>query len=351
MNRVGLGRVGAAGSFVLGVAAVSFVACGAWDDTAVELDEQPQTVDDLVPLEEKAAMELTADERARLEAYFAANGVPEEAVSYNGRVLIYEGDMLMDADYLLTTLDEPVDKGFTHNFSANGVDLLSKCNGAPVGSSECAQGQYRFFRPYIDGIYHVIVNSTIQYNFDLVLAAANRVENIVGDKPDHILFNVIKATDFANLEPIKKIGYKIDVIINSAACSNPNARACMELPRITTEQDTPLTTSTRMRLGRRMGIRGDIIREDSEANRGTVAHEFLHAFGIGHIFFEGGTPAMFKFYVPGTAKPVTNPPSLMWNFGTLNRTTAPSAEDTDVMQTLFPPGEIYTHGFSTVNAN
>ncbi len=355
MNRVGLGWFGMRGRLVIAVAAASFGACSAWDDTAVAPDEPPQPVDSDVSLEEKAAMELTADERGRLDAYFAANGLPEEAVTYNGRVLTYEGDMMMDADYFLNVIDERVDKGFAHQFSSNNVDLLSRCTGAQVAPSECAQGQYQFFRPYIDGRYHVIVNSNIQYNFDLVLTAANRVENIVGDKPDNVLFNVIKASDFANLDPIQRIGYKINVNINSSSvpCGSPTTqKACMELPRITTEQDTPLTVSTRMRLGRTMHIRGDLILENNEANRGEITHQFLHALGIGHMFFEGGLPAKFKLYVPGTLKPVgSSPPSLMWNFVDPARTTVPSADDIDMMQTLFPPGVTYIHAFSTVNAN
>mgnify|MGYP001100924256 CR=1 FL=1 len=98
------------GASSLAIAAIaSLVACSAEDATVLESDLAEELevggFDSSIPLEEKYEMELTADERARLDAHYASRGIPEDQVSYQGRVITVEGDMMVDADYLLSGLD------------------------------------------------------------------------------------------------------------------------------------------------------------------------------------------------------------------------------------------------------
>jgi hypothetical protein len=349
-----------ASSLAIAALSASLVACSAEDSTVLEPDVAEEAplggVDPSIPLEDKYDMELTADERARIDAHYASQGVPEDQVSYRGRVITLEGDMLVDADYLLRNL-ELVEKGQVHAGGPGfGTGHLARCDGGvPVGN-ECAAGKFLFFRPWIDSKYYVVVGNefTPSYYLDLVSEAVTAVENITNDKPTAALFEVKTLAQYNALSSDDKKNYKITVNVSTVACDGDTTLACMEIPLQTTEQ-TPTGQQTRMRLGRTMGIRQDkILNEavgsDARAkNLGTIVHELLHSFGVGHMNFENGS---FKIYVPGTAKPPANAPSVMWTPRThANRQHTLQADDIDMMRTLFQPGVGYVHAFSTVNAN
>ena len=172
---------------------------------------------------------------------------------------------------------------------------LSRCNNAQPVGNECPTGKFQFWRPAEE-----------------------------------------------------KLHYKIDVIIDATFCPGDNTFACMEYPLQITQQ-TPTGEKRRMRLGRTMGIRQDKIQSYTAENLGTIVHELLHSFGIGHMTYE---PSELKLYVPGTAKPSDNPFSIMWSPRTdYRRKHTLQADDIDMMRTLFPPSVPYFAGFSTVNAN
>jgi hypothetical protein len=338
-----------ASSLAIAAIAASLVACSAEDATVLESEFAEEVevggLESSIPLEDKYDMELTADERARLDAYYASQGVPEDQVSYHGRVITLEGDLLVDADYILRDL-ELVEKGQVHAGGPGfGTGHLARCDGGvPVGN-ECPTGKFLFFRPWVDSKYHVVVNSAHQYYFDIINGAATAVENITNDDMGSTFFDVIKQADYDALPANQKNHRKIQVSINTSQCpSSPNAIACMEIPLITTEFG-----ATRMRLGRTMGIRNDRMMSDTPDARGAIIHELLHAFGVGHMNFEMGA---FKIYVPGTVKDSANPLSVMWSStGNANWRNTLQSDDNDMMRTLFASGVTYVHAFSTVNAN
>ena len=352
------------GASLLAIAAISasLVACSAEDATELESEGaelesegvEAGGVDTSIPLEDKYDMELTADERARLDAHYASQGMPEDQVSYRGRVITVEGDMLVDADYILSGL-ERVEKGqVNHGSGGFGQGSLARCNGGVPSGNECPTGKFQFFRPWIDDKYFVIVDDFTfnKYYLDLVTNAAAAVENISGDKPGANLYDVVTPAQYAARPAADQFRYVINVVISTTACTGANTLACMEVPVQTTEQ-TPTGQQTRMRLGRRLGIRQDKIQDATGTTRlnniGVITHELLHSLGIGHVDFPDPS---FQIYVPGTAKAAANPLSVMWgNIGNSRWKNTPQADDIDMMQTLYRPGLAYVHAFSTVNAN
>jgi hypothetical protein len=280
-------------------------------------------------------------------------------VSYQGRIIVFEGDMLLDADNILRGMDEAVEKGTTSRFwNANGQEL-SKCSGAnPLNVFECPAGSnYMFWRPYIGNPgYYVVVNSSYQYNFDIVEQAATTIENLNFDSIGSHVFNVIKSADYNALpQATRDNNYKIDVVITSSACgingSSPTALACMLPPGISCQQlATGQPCVPRMRLGSRMGINSARIMTNTVTTQGIIIHEFLHGLGLHHFNYQVDTS---KLYVPGTIKPTrTDQRSIMWaSLNDAGWSPTLQSDDIDTVQTLYQSGtESYFHHFSVVTA-
>jgi hypothetical protein len=374
--RRGLGWTSVWSFLALGVAATSIVACSAEGDaggeletdpieTELMLDETPETPDQDASFDQKRGMELSGDERTQLDTYFATQGVPEESLSYEGRTIAVEGDMLLDADNILRSMDQAVEKGTTPRVGGLETTALSRCNPTPAGGHiECPAGSnYQFWRPFIASPgYHVVVNSSFQYHFDLVNTVANTLENLSSDAIGSNVFTVIKAAEYNALpQATRDAAYKINVVINDnqtvgnpgLSCSGANTTACMQLPFISCQVlQAGQACVSRMRIGRHMGIRTDTTNgaENSARNQGIVMHEFLHGLGLGH-FNHDPTPIAF-LYVPGTSRSL-NDLSIMYVFNdeSLNWRNTLQADDMDTVRTLYPAGSAtYIHAFSNVVA-
>jgi hypothetical protein len=290
---------------------------GAFDSADLAVEEAAR--DDSPELD----AELSASELEMLQRYYSEHGVTMDEYSVFGRAVVFEGDMLVNADDVLRAAraearipgdaESLIEKGKVAgktDLTGTFPDCAVEVCGAAAPSRYAftvSSTAISFIRPDTTLKYYIVIANAVPSYFDSVLSkAAARIMNAsTSDCLGTNLFQVIRAGAYAQLTASEREStYRISVNTGNfgTVCSGIGA-GCANFPRFGTVK-VGGTTLNRFRVGDRIQFVHVALSNpttalvaDDEYSVSVATHELLHAMGFAHP----EQTSLGQLAVPGTA--------------------------------------------------